>query len=116
MTEPQQELQQERPQPPSVIPYVEYHQGPRRTLTLHLTTGNPLLRAKIPPIVIIDGRQYVVYWGPVTFEIPADRAVHVSVHVEGDAIVQAASALLPPGQSLQLTYATDYPTGRGSLR
>jgi len=52
----------------------------------------------------------------VTFEIPADRAVHVSVHVEGDTIVQAASALLPPGESLQLTYATDYPTGRGSLR
>ena len=106
----------EQQPPPSVIPYVEYHQGPRRTLLLHLTTGNPLVAAKIPPIVSIDGRQYVVYWGPVTFEIPADRAVHVSVHVEGDAIVQAASALLPPGESLQLTYATDYPTGRGSLR
>lgn len=102
-------------QPPGVIPYVEYHRGARRLLTLHLTTGNPLVRAKIPPIASIDGRQYVVYWGPVTFEIPADRAVHVSVHVEGDAIVQAASVLLPPGDSLVLTYATDYPTGRGTL-
>ena len=42
--------------------------------------------------------------------------VHISVHVEGDAIVQAASALLPPGEhALAMTYATDYPTGRGSL-
>ena len=57
------------------------------------------MRAKIPPIVGIDGRSYVVYWGPVTFEIPADRNVHISVHCEGDAIVQAASALLPPGEA-----------------
>ena len=103
------------PMPPSVIPYVEHHTGQRRLLTLHLTTGNALVRSKIPPIVGIDGRSYVVYWGAVTFEVPADRNVHVSVHVEGDAIVQAASALLPPGGSLTLTYATDYPTGRGSL-
>ena len=42
--------------------------------------------------------------------------MHVSVHVEGDAIVQAASALLPPGEhALAMTYATDYPTGRGTL-
>jgi hypothetical protein len=104
------------PAPPSVIPYVEHHTGARRTLLLHLTTGNAIVRAKIPPIVGIDGRSYVVYWGPVTFEIPADRAVHVSVHCEGDAIVQAASALLPPGESLTLTYATDHLTGRGTLQ
>ena len=102
--------------PPSVIPYVEWHSGAKRLLSLLLTTGNALVRAKIPPIVGIDGRSYVVYWGPVTFEIPADRNVHVSVHVEGDAIVQAASALLPPGDSLSLVYETDYPTGRGTLR
>ena len=102
--------------PPSVIPYVEWHPGAKRLLSLHLTTGNALVRAKIPPIVGIDGRSYVVYWGPVTFEIPADRNVHVSVHVEGDAIVQAASALLPPGEGLTLVYETDYPTGRGTLR
>ena len=104
------------PPPPSVIPYVEHHVGARRHLTLHLTTGNAIVRAKIPPIVGIDGRSYVVYWGPVTFEIPADRNVHVSVHCEGDAIVQAASALLPPGDSLALTYATDHLTGRGTLQ
>lgn len=114
MTEPPPPTPQHTP--PSVIPYVEHHSGSRRTLTLHLTTGNPLVRAKIPPIVGIDGRSYVVYWGPVTFEIPADRNVHVSVHCEGGGIVQAASALLPPGDSLTLTYATDYPTGRGTLQ
>lgn len=101
---------------PGLIPYVEHHTGPRRHLTLHLTTANAIVRAKIPPIVGIDGRSYVVYWGPVTFEIPADRNVHLSVHVEGDAIVQAASALLPPGDSLTLTYATDHLTGRGTLQ
>ena len=103
-------------QPPSVIPYVEHHRGTRRTLTLHLTTGNPMVQSRIPPIVGIDGRRYVVYWGPVTFEIPADRAVHISVHVEGDAVIQAVSALLPPGESLSLTYATEHPTGRSSLQ
>ena len=101
--------------PPGVIPYVEHHTGERRLLTLNLTTGNALVREKIPPIVGIDGRSYVVYWGTVTFEIPADRNVHLSVHCEGDAIVQATSALLPPGEALTLTYATDYPTGRGTL-
>ena len=101
---------------PGLIPYVEHHTGPRRHLTLHLTTANALVRAKIPPIVGIDGRSYVVYWGPVTFEIPADRNVHLSVHCEGDAIVQAASALLPPGDGLTLTYATDHLTGRGTLQ
>lgn len=102
--------------PPGLIPYVEHHTGPRRHLTLHLTTANAIVRAKIPPIVGIDGRSYVVYWGLVTFEIPADRNVHLSVHCEGDAIVQAASALLPPGDSLTLTYGTDHLTGRGTLR
>lgn len=104
-----------QPGPPSVIPYVEHHTGARRLLTLHLTTGNDLVRATIPPIVGIDGRSFVVYWGAVTFEVPADRNVHVSVHVEGNPIVQAASALLGPGESLALTYATDHPSGRGSL-
>ena len=30
-------------------------------------------------------------------------------------MIQAASALLPPGDDLTLTYATDYMTGIGSL-
>jgi len=99
-----------------VIPYVDHHAGPRRLLQFNLTSGNSTLKAKIPPIVSIDGRQYFVYWGTMTFEIPADRPVHVSVHVEGERIHQVASALLPPGESLTLTYATNYMSGVATLR
>ncbi len=101
--------------PAGAIPYVDYHLGPRRILTLDIVTGNALMRGKIPPVVSIDGRQYVVYWGPVAFEIPSDRACHVSVHVEGSHMGQAASTLVPPGESLTLTYQTDYGSGIGSL-
>ncbi|WP_244931267.1 hypothetical protein [Nocardioides sp. W7] len=106
----------EQQAPPGVIPYVEHHTGERRVLTLHLTSGNSMLTAKNPPVVSIDGRQYLVYWGSVSFEVPADRAVHVSVHIEAERIGQAASALLPPGESLALTYSTDFMSGNGSLR
>jgi hypothetical protein len=102
--------------PPMAIPYVDHHTGARRWLQFNLTSGNATLKAKIPPIVSIDGRQYLVYWGTMTFEIPADRPVHVSVHVEGERIGQAASALLPPGDSLTLTYATNYMSGVATLR
>jgi hypothetical protein len=102
--------------PDGVIPYVEHHDGPKRVLTLNVTSGNGMLTAKIPPIVSIDGRQYVVYWGAVTFEVPADRAFHLSVHVEGEHIGQAASALVPAGESLQMTYSTNFMSGVGSLR
>jgi hypothetical protein len=100
--------------PDGAIPYVDAHAGEKRLLTLNLTTGNPMI-GKIPPIVSIDGRQYVVYWGLVSFEIPADRACHVSVHLEGEHVGQAASALLPPGPTLQLTYQTDFMSGVGRL-
>ena len=102
--------------PPMAIPYVDHHTGSRRLLQFNLTSGNATLKEKIPPIVSIDGRHYVVYWGTMTFEIPADRPVHVSVHVEGERIGQAASALLPPGESLTLTYATNYMSGVATLR
>ena len=45
-----------------------------------------------------------------------DPDLRAAVGEEGDRVGQAASALLPPGESLHLTYATDYPTGRGSLQ
>lgn len=105
----------EQQAPAGVIPYVEHHLGERRVLTLHLTTGNSLLGGKTTPVVSIDGRQYLVYWGSVSFEVPADRAVHVSVHVEVERVGQVASALLPPGGSLAMTYATDFMSGVGSL-
>ncbi len=102
-------------QSPSTIPYVEAHAGPRRLLVLTLARSSSMLTGKVPPVVGIDGRQYVVVWGTVSFEIPADRAVHVSVHVPGERMTQAASALLPPGDSLSLGYTTDYGSGMGRL-
>ncbi len=101
---------------PWLIPYVEHHQGTRRVLTLQLTTGNAAVSSKYRPIVSIDGRQYVVVWGPVHFEIPADRNVHVSVHLEGDLVSQVASSLLGPGEeNLAFRYETHYGSGSGSL-
>ena len=101
---------------PGVIPYVEFHTGPRRLLTIDLTTGNTRVLAKYRPVASIDGRQYDVVWGPVSWEIPADRNVHVSVHLEGDYLAQAASVILPPGEERTfLRYATDYMSGIGSL-
>jgi hypothetical protein len=105
----------ERPVP-GVIPYVDFHQGPRRFLTLNLTSGNQVAVSKHRPIVSIDGRQYLVIWGGVTFEVPADRNVHVSVHVEADHVTQVASMLLPPGdQPKGFLYETHYTSGIGSL-
>ena len=101
---------------PGVIPYVEFHTGPRRLLTIDLTTGNTRVHEKYRPVASIDGRQYVVVWGPVSWEIPADRNVHVSVHLEGEYLAQAASMILPPGEERRvLHFATDYMSGIGTL-
>lgn len=103
------------PAHPAVIPYVEAHDGPRRLMTIALTSGN-VGASKHVPVVGIDGRRYVVVWGAVTFEVPADRNVHVSVHIEADYLTQACSMLLPPGdQPASLRYETHYTSGRGSL-
>ncbi|MFD9896202.1 hypothetical protein ACFWY9_43220 [Amycolatopsis sp. NPDC059027] len=86
---------------PGVIPYVEYHDGPRRLLVIDIPCGGNEAR-RSAPIASIDGRQYVVSWGTVSFEIPADRNVHVSVYLQSSgggahyASTQFASAILPP--------------------
>ena len=103
------------PDQPWLIPYVDYYTGATRVLTLELTSSNGTVVAKHRPIVSIDGRQYVVVWGLVSFEIPADRNVHVSVHVQADIVAQVASLLLPPGGSTALRYETQYLAGVGSL-
>ena len=101
---------------PWLIPYVDFHQGPRRVLTLELMTGNGMVASKYRPIASIDGRQYVVVWGPVHFEVPADRNVHLSVHLEGNIVGQVASILLGPGESgLAFRYETHYSSGVGTL-
>ncbi|MCW2835640.1 MAG: hypothetical protein JWN68_3593 [Nocardioides sp.] len=99
---------------PGVIPYVEFHTGPRRLLTIDLSLNSKAL-VKWYPIVSIDGRQYVVVPGPVSWEIPADRNVHVSAHLDGEVLGRApASFILPPGEGREfLTYSTR--SGAGSL-
>jgi hypothetical protein len=85
---------------PGVIPYVDHHNGPRRLLTVEIPhLGSTVLA--YAPIASIDGRQYVVSWGAVSFEIPADRNVHVSVHLHTNSgrdhtITPFASLVLTP--------------------
>ena len=85
--------------PPGVIPYVEHHLGPKRLVTIGLTAGgSPLAgysKSMIKPNLFVDGRQYIVYWGDVTVEVPADRAVHIGVGMQDG--IRGASVLLPPG-------------------
>ena len=107
-------MSQTVPQPIShSVPYVESHTGTRRTLLMHLRP--PAATKKYPPVVGIDGRQYVVFWGTVAFEVPADRPVHVSVHIIANSMTQSASALLLPQHKPELTYNTNYRSGKGAL-
>lgn len=88
---------------PTVIPYSGDAVGPRRRLDLTLQRS-PIVR-RIPPTVAIDGRSYLVQWGQVAFEVPADRPVHVAVWVEYQRQVGAASVLLAPEMPPTLEYA-----------
>jgi hypothetical protein len=91
---------------PGVIPYVEPHDGPRRLLTIEPVPSGMLAPEACCPVIGIDGRQYYVIWGPTTFEIPADRNVHVGAHLAAESQSGFASALLPPGSDpLSLQYA-----------
>ena len=101
------------------MPYVEWHTGPRRVVTFDLDTGRmgPLaltgvFKKRISPTISVDGRQFPVYWGQVSFEVPSDRAVHVAVTIDDG--IQVASTLIPPGSDLVLAYRTDA-SGRASL-
>ena len=98
------------------VPYVEWHSGPRRTLTIDLRNHGTILSAmanRIAPTVGIDDRQYVVYWGRVFFEVPADRAVHVAVSLQDG--VQASSVLIPAGADAYLEYLANFTSGRATL-
>ena len=105
---------------PGVVPYVEWHTGARRILTIDLRNHGTFLSAmsvdRIVPTVGIDGRQYVVYWGRVFFEVPADRGVHVAVSLQDG--VQASSLLIEPGEpgeGAYLDYVADFSSGRATL-
>jgi len=99
--------------PSGVIPYVDHHVGPKRLLTVSLEAGGGLLggisKTVVKPNLFVDGRQYIVYWGPVTVEVPADRSVHIGVGMQDG--LRGASVLLPPGtEPLALRYHVG-PTG-----
>jgi len=85
--------------PPGVIPYVDHHTGPKRYVTIGLAAGgSPLAgysKSMVKPNLFVDGRQYIVYWGQVTIEVPADRAVHLGIGMQDG--IRGASLLLPPG-------------------
>ena len=93
--------QTEHSTPPGVIPYVEAHDGPRRVITVRLVEpSSPLsgmTTSMVMPNVFVDGRQYIVYWGTVSLEAPADRAVHLAVGMQDG--LRGASVLLPPSSA-----------------
>lgn len=106
---------------PGVIPYVDNHDGPRRLLTIDIPcVGNEARRTA--PIASIDGRQYVVSWGAVSFEIPADRNVHVSVYLHSSGggayytSTQFASTIVPPNPAPMRLAATLSAEHEGALR
>lgn len=106
---------QPRPVIPGVIPYVEYYDGTVRVLTLELSRPGHWGSSRITTIASIDGRQYTVVWGEVNFEIPAERNVHVSVHISAEYLTQHASFILPPGEpNLRYVYRTSS-SGMASL-
>ncbi|WP_090591596.1 hypothetical protein [Auraticoccus monumenti] len=100
-------MNQQTPPPP--IPYVEVHAGEKRHLLLRFEA--PLSGRAGAYVVGVDGRPYVVTWPAVVFEIPADRPVHVSVHVTGEEAPYAASLLLFPASRPELTYRLVYLSG-----
>lgn len=85
--------------PPGVIPYIDVHHGPRRFVTVSIEgPRTPLAGAtigQIQPNLFVDGRQFIVYWGQVTVEVPADRAVHLGIGLQDG--LRGASLLLEPG-------------------
>ena len=52
-------------------------------------------KSTVKPNLFVDGRQYIVYWGQVTVEVPADRPVRIGVGMQDG--IRGASLLLPPG-------------------
>jgi hypothetical protein len=85
--------------PPGVIPYIDVHQGPRRLVTISIEGPRTPLAGmtvgQIQPNLFVDGRQFIVSWGQVTVEVPADRSVHLGIGLQDG--LRGASLLLEPG-------------------
>ena len=85
--------------PPGVIPYIDHHIGSKRLVTVTLEPVKALVRGitekMTQPTLHVDGRQFIVYWGRVTVEAPADRSVHIAVGLQDG--LRGASLLLESG-------------------
>ena len=86
-----------------VIPYGGQSTAHLRMLELEL--HKTMVVRRLLPTVGIDGLSYVSAWGKCMFEIPADRPVHISVHVEHRGQVGATSLVLNPDQPATLDYS-----------
>jgi hypothetical protein len=99
-----------------VISYGGQPPGSRRVLELDLRRS-AVARGR-HPIVTVDGLAYTCEWGLVRLEIPADRATHLSVHIDGPRHIGAATAMVGPDQPAVLAYAApanlSYPGALGA--
>lgn len=87
-----------------LIPYVDHHQGPRRVLALDLSA---LPGSADSPVaqVAVDGRWYVVVAGTVEFEVPADRAVQLSLRPVDGTREHSTSLMVRPEHKATVRYA-----------
>ena len=90
-------------EPSALIPWAGERAAPLRVLSVDLRPTT--LTRGISPAVLLDGRQYVVGWGSVALEVPADRPVHVTVLALHRRPLAAASLVLMPDQEPVLEYS-----------
>ena len=98
-----------------VIPYGGQPAASKRVLDFCLKPS--LISKGSSPVVGIDGLSYSSSWGRHLFEIPADRPVHLSVHIQRQAQVGTASLVLSPQELAMLDYSApanlSYPGSMG---
>jgi hypothetical protein len=85
------------------IPWAGDRSAPLRLLTLDLRAT--ALTRGVSPAVVLDGRQYVVDWGRVLLEVPADRAAHLTVLTLHRRPLAAASTVLTADHEPVLEYS-----------
>ncbi|GAA2170859.1 hypothetical protein GCM10009846_02660 [Agrococcus versicolor] len=95
------------------IPYVEAYDGRRRLVTVDVIVDAERSRST-SVVVAIDGRAFRSPHGRSLFEIPAERPVHCSVHLQhvdgstlrgNSEVEQVAIAIIPPSpDAMHLVY------------
>jgi hypothetical protein len=87
----------------ALIPWAGDRNVPLRLLAIDLRATT--LAKGVSPAVLVDGRQYVVDWGRVALEVPADRPVHVCVLALHRRPLGVASLVLMPDREPALEYS-----------